>query len=224
MTPDPREDALAKAIERVLIGGNHLANWSGNWPGWQLDGLDRRQQCESSLRTLGAGKDYDMWCCWSTIMQERDTLAALSALPSQSESDDEKPVGAIDLDKLRELEKAATPGPWETYGDGGATWVKAAGVDVSFGASKENSKNDAALITALRNAAPAILTPSPTPYVRPAAEIRAEIKQAKFPMSGDSSDFAEGYRAGLTFALTPPTQEKEQWIGSDKSSGPLGID
>jgi len=71
-------DDLAKAeaqIERLLIAGNHIATWRGErWPAYPLDGLTRDQQCESALRLLGAGKDYDMWCCWSAMMQVRDEL------------------------------------------------------------------------------------------------------------------------------------------------------
>ena len=67
-----RVAGMELAIERMLTGGNHLALYSADWPAWQLDGLTRSQQCESALRVMGAGKDYDMWCCWSEIMQARD--------------------------------------------------------------------------------------------------------------------------------------------------------
>lgn len=66
------------AIDRLLAAGNHAANCKeDDWPGYQLNGLTREQQCESAMHYLGETKEYDMWCCWSAIMQERDNLAAL---------------------------------------------------------------------------------------------------------------------------------------------------
>lgn len=62
-------------IDRMLTAGNHIATYrTDRWPGYQLDGLDRREHCEHALRVLGATKDYDMWCCWSAMMQARDEL------------------------------------------------------------------------------------------------------------------------------------------------------
>jgi hypothetical protein len=64
------------ALERMMIGGNHLATYrSAQWPDYRLDGLERDQQCEHALRSLGATWRYDMWCCWSAIMQARDSLS-----------------------------------------------------------------------------------------------------------------------------------------------------
>lgn len=68
-------EALRKIIDRLLTAGNHIANYrSDRWPFYPLDGLTRDQQCEHALRTLGAGREYDMWCCWSAMMQARDDL------------------------------------------------------------------------------------------------------------------------------------------------------
>ena len=68
-------DSLRAALEQVFIAGNHIATYrSDRWPDYPLDGLTRDQQCEHALRTLGAGRDYDMWCCWSSMMQVRDSL------------------------------------------------------------------------------------------------------------------------------------------------------
>ena len=80
--PTDPASAMREAIERVLIGGNHLATYSAKWPEWQLNGLTRAQQCEHALIWLGATMDYDAWCCWSTIMQERDTLLGSLPLPT----------------------------------------------------------------------------------------------------------------------------------------------
>lgn len=64
---------LCVIVERMLVAGNHIATYrSDNWPDYKLDGLTRGQQCEHALRILGAGRDYDMWCCWSAMMQARD--------------------------------------------------------------------------------------------------------------------------------------------------------
>lgn len=63
------------ALDRLLTCGNHIALYRTEiWPDYRLDGLTRTQQCESALRVMGAGRDYDMWCCWSGMMQERDAL------------------------------------------------------------------------------------------------------------------------------------------------------
>ena len=104
------EAEIRAAIDRVLIGGNHLASYSSEWPSWQLDGLTRAQQCENALRFLGATKDYDMWCCWSAIMQERDTLTGLFS-PSASSPSDEEIVEAM-LNKAHEIQQAG----WEPGG------------------------------------------------------------------------------------------------------------
>ena len=66
-------ERLCNALDRVMIANNHIANHrTDRWPAYPLDGLTRAQQCDHALRVLGAGRDYDMWCCWSAIMQIRD--------------------------------------------------------------------------------------------------------------------------------------------------------
>lgn len=76
-------EKLRAALYRVMIGGNHLATWrSDRWPDYDLDGLTREQQCENALRILGATPEYDMWVCWSLIMQVRDEVVGpLPPLP-----------------------------------------------------------------------------------------------------------------------------------------------
>ncbi len=70
-------EKLRASVVRLLICGNHIATYrTDKWPDYKLDGLTRDQQCESALRTLGAGREYDMWCCWSGMMQERDAASA----------------------------------------------------------------------------------------------------------------------------------------------------
>lgn len=62
---------LTRALERVMIGGNHLATYAaaGNWPAPDTD-------LESALRIFCATKEYDMWCCWREIMLARAALAS----------------------------------------------------------------------------------------------------------------------------------------------------
>lgn len=62
---------LTQALERVMIGGNHLATYAaaGNWPAPDTDP-------EGALRILCATKEYDMWCCWREIMLARAALAS----------------------------------------------------------------------------------------------------------------------------------------------------
>lgn len=75
---------MREAFDRLLIAGNHIANYRTElWPDYKLNGITQDQLCESALRTLGAGMDYDMWCCWSAMMRVRDDLTdpALSSLP-----------------------------------------------------------------------------------------------------------------------------------------------
>lgn len=83
-------ERMRQALNRVMIAGNHIANWRDlNWPDYPLDGLTRDQQCELALRTLGATRQYDMWCCWSAIMQVRDSLSdnpVLNAEPSTDQT------------------------------------------------------------------------------------------------------------------------------------------
>lgn len=69
---------LRAALDRLLVAGNHIATYrTEQWPDYALDGLTREQQCEYALRTLGACRDYDMWCCWSAMMQVRDEYEQL---------------------------------------------------------------------------------------------------------------------------------------------------
>ena len=72
-----RERALIldASVDRLLVCGNHIALYrTDKWPDYPLNGLTRAQQCANALERLGATQDYDMWCCWSGMMQERDAL------------------------------------------------------------------------------------------------------------------------------------------------------
>lgn len=61
-------ERLRAACERMMIGGNHIATYkTERWPHYGSD-------CWVALERLGAGQEYDMWCCWNAIMCARDTL------------------------------------------------------------------------------------------------------------------------------------------------------
>lgn len=71
-----RENAkLKQAVEMMSIGANHIAcvligrlgagfadKFPPQMPAWQV------------LEKLGAGDDYEIWCCWSAAMRTRDVL------------------------------------------------------------------------------------------------------------------------------------------------------
>jgi hypothetical protein len=59
-------ERLRAALEKCMVGGNHIAIYkTARWP---EVGSDH----EHALRILHATPAYDMWCCWSAIMQARD--------------------------------------------------------------------------------------------------------------------------------------------------------
>jgi hypothetical protein len=63
----------------------------------------------------------------------------------------------LDLGALEELEKAATPGPWAHHSRGDEQMVYEKGHRVAAVQSWQDPQADAALIAALRNAAPQLL-------------------------------------------------------------------
>lgn len=59
---------LQAALEKTQIGVNHIATYrTDKWPDYGTDH-------EVVLEALGAGQDYDMWCCWNAAMVARDEL------------------------------------------------------------------------------------------------------------------------------------------------------
>ena len=69
------EAKLAKAVEalgRVMVGGNHLATILP-------DSLPPAEtEPRSALEIMGYGYDFEVWCCWRSIMLARTTLAELT--------------------------------------------------------------------------------------------------------------------------------------------------
>ena len=61
-------ERLKAACNQMMIGGNHIATYRTNrWP-------DYGTEHHLVIEALGAGQEYDMWCCWNAIMCARDTL------------------------------------------------------------------------------------------------------------------------------------------------------
>lgn len=58
------------ALEKVMVGGNHLALLIGNHPpaGTDLDTVQAHYLPHHP-------KMYEAWCCWNTIMEARATLS-----------------------------------------------------------------------------------------------------------------------------------------------------
>lgn len=70
-------DSLRAALEKVMIGGNHLSVHGG--PGYKMD-------TEQALEYLGAGPAFDRWVCWAAIMNAGDTLDAFEKLKQAGET------------------------------------------------------------------------------------------------------------------------------------------
>lgn len=61
-------DRLRTTVERMATGVNHIATYrTALWPNYGTDPM-------VALEKLGAGRDYDMWCCWNAAMCARDNL------------------------------------------------------------------------------------------------------------------------------------------------------
>ena len=67
--------ALVKALNGVMIGGNHLATWL------PIDHAPFEADPLTVLEQMGAGMEYDIWCCWRSIMQARPVLAVAKESP-----------------------------------------------------------------------------------------------------------------------------------------------
>lgn len=65
-------------LQRVLIGGNHLALLIGaDHPLHTVDHQTALTHYHSGRGRAGRGQDaYEAWCCWKTIMELRDAIDA----------------------------------------------------------------------------------------------------------------------------------------------------
>lgn len=65
-----KAERLQAAVTKMAIGVNHIATYkTDQWPAYGA-------RHELALQALGAGREYDMWCCWNAAMCARDELEA----------------------------------------------------------------------------------------------------------------------------------------------------
>jgi hypothetical protein len=70
-TAEARLAKAVEALERCMVGGNHLAVWLPEpCPPVEAEPL-------VALEQIGAGMTYDLWCCWRVIMHARAVLAEI---------------------------------------------------------------------------------------------------------------------------------------------------
>lgn len=60
--------ALREALDGVMIGGNHVALLIG------ADHPPHTASHDDALTHYGAGRQYEAWCCWRSIMHARAAL------------------------------------------------------------------------------------------------------------------------------------------------------
>lgn len=69
------EKITSELLEKVLIGGNHLALHIGAEHPLYTD------SCDTALAWYGPGIKYDVWCCWKNIMELSRVHQRLMAQP-----------------------------------------------------------------------------------------------------------------------------------------------
>jgi len=70
---------VKKALERILVGGNHLSTALGNSEKGDICQQYPYTMCsEEVLEKMGYCNEYEMWVCWSIMMQEREALEKLN--------------------------------------------------------------------------------------------------------------------------------------------------
>jgi hypothetical protein len=65
-----REEMLEQAVDRCLIGGNHIASQLINRYG--ADFCDQYPYTGEGPSQNGDVLFYDLWACWANIMRARD--------------------------------------------------------------------------------------------------------------------------------------------------------
>jgi len=63
-----RIEKLEAALQKVMIGGNHVALLIGVGP------PPHTSTHEKALMHYNGGDAYEAWCCWKTIMEARKAL------------------------------------------------------------------------------------------------------------------------------------------------------
>jgi hypothetical protein len=61
-----RDEAIVKALEMCLIGGNHLGAHKQDY--WPAPDTNYQDAMEKLIHAYGM-KEYDMWACWASIMR-----------------------------------------------------------------------------------------------------------------------------------------------------------
>jgi hypothetical protein len=65
---EDENERLRGALTKTQIGVNHIASYrTDRWPNYGTD-------TNMALSILGAGQEYDMWCCWNAAMCARDQV------------------------------------------------------------------------------------------------------------------------------------------------------
>lgn len=72
------EARAVEALERILVGGNHLASalvnmFEDRFPPYGTD-------FDNARRAFGGTDDYDLWVAWAVMMRVRDSLVDTPAL------------------------------------------------------------------------------------------------------------------------------------------------
>lgn len=78
-----REEAIEKALDMCLIGGNHLGcHKREDWP---ASDADHGPALEYLVSKYGV-KEYDIWCCWSALMRAAKLVrgAAIVDFPKET--------------------------------------------------------------------------------------------------------------------------------------------
>ncbi len=82
---------LLSALDGVLVGGNHLANiLIGKLGGAFASKYPPEMEPEDALRMLCATDEYDIWCCWRSIMLARSALSIYGHAAPRSGSDTDR--------------------------------------------------------------------------------------------------------------------------------------
>jgi hypothetical protein len=68
---EARLEKAVEALDGVMIGGNHLATiLPDSFPPAKTEPL-------IALEAMGYGYDFEVWCCWRSIMIARTTLGEI---------------------------------------------------------------------------------------------------------------------------------------------------
>ena len=92
---------VKEALERVLIGGNHLATVLIKNVGADFaDKCPPDMEHEDALRILCATDEYEIWCCWNAIMNAREARAELNEFMEECKRPIYKATDDIDIKHL----------------------------------------------------------------------------------------------------------------------------